>query len=245
MKPKMRMTEVLSVKDISPHMRRITLIGDALADFPLGKESAHVKAIFPDPKSMDKKPKLGFHLGFKKFMRSYTVRAFNKIEKTLDIDFAVNDHLGLATNWASQAKPGDLLGIAGPGDTKHTDFFANRHLFFGDITALPAIAATLEKLPESAIGHAWIQVPNEQDIQLIAKPTGITINWLITENKLTDKFLKCLESQGKDLRDTALFVAAEASVVKQLKSHLNSHCQYDKSKLYASAYWNKKKRFDS
>ena len=67
MTPKMRMTEVLTVTDISPHMRRITLSSDALADFPEGKESAHIKAIFPDPTSPDKKPTLGFHLGFKKF----------------------------------------------------------------------------------------------------------------------------------------------------------------------------------
>lgn len=242
MKSKMRMTAVLAVENISPHMRRITLTGDALFDFPESRESAHVKVIFPDPVSADKKPKLGFHFGFKKFMRSYTVRAFDKTRKTLVIDFAVNGHKGLATNWASQAKPGDLLGIAGPGDTKHTDFFAPNHLFFGDITALPAIAATLEILPKSAKGYAWIQVPNEQDIQPIAKPEGVTIQWLITEDKVTDKFLNGLESQGQDLRDTALFVAAEASVVKQLKKHLNNHCQYDKSKLYASAYWNKRKR---
>jgi NADPH-dependent ferric siderophore reductase len=241
MNAKMRMTEVLTINDISPHMRRITLTGDALTDFPEDKESAYVKAIFPDPNSSEKTPKLGFHLGFKKFMRSYTVRAFDKKNKTLAIDFAVNDHQGLATNWASQAKPGDLLGIAGPGDTKYPDLFAQKHLFFGDITALPAIAAILEQLNASAVGHAWIQVPTKQDIQQLLAPTGIEIHWLVTVEKLTDKFLVGLESQGSNLSSTAIFIAAEASKVKQLKAHLNSQCQYDKSKLYASAYWNQKK----
>ncbi|WP_407075505.1 SIP domain-containing protein [Paraglaciecola sp.] len=39
-----------------------------------------------------------------------------------------------------------------------------------------------------------------------------------------------------------MFIALEAGVVRQLKTHLNEHCEYDKSKMYASAYWNKKQK---
>ena len=241
MGPTMRMTQVLSINDLSQHMRRITLTGDSLADFPEGKESAHVKAIFPAPSSSNKKPKLGVYLGFKNFMRSYTIRSFDKENLALTIDFAVNDHQGLATNWALAAKTGDYLGIAGPGDAKHADLNAPNHLFFGDITALPAIAATLEKLPENTAGHAYIQIPNEQDKQVIAAPKGVKLHWLVTANKFTEDFLIGLKSLGNDFSDTAIFIAAEASVVKQLKSHLNTSCEYDKTKLYASAYWNQKR----
>ena len=247
MGPKMRMTQVLSVSDLSPHMRRITLTGDSLIDFPEGKESAHVKAIFPNPDSDNnagidnKKPKLGLYFGFKKYMRSYTIRSFDKENLALTIDFVVNSHQGLATNWALNAKTGDYLGIAGPGDAKHTDLQANKHLFFGDITALPAIAATLEKLPKDTVGHAYIQVPELQDKQHLVIPEGIKVHWLVTQNKLTDDFLAGLKSRGNELSNTAIFIAAEASVVKQLKNHLNKICQYNKSKLYASAYWNQKR----
>ena len=241
MGPTMRMTRVLSVHDISPHMRRIILTGDSLTDFPENKESAHVKAIFPDPNANTKKPKLGLYLGFKKYMRSYTIRAFDKKSLALTIDFAVNDHRGLASNWALEAKPGDYLGIAGPGEAKHSDLNANNHLFFGDITALPAIAATLEKLPKTAMGHAYIQVPDKRDKQSLISPAGVEVHWLVTVNKLTEDFLTGLKSIGNDLDDTAIFIAAETSIVKQLKVHLNQNCRYNKSKLYASAYWNQKR----
>jgi NADPH-dependent ferric siderophore reductase len=241
MGPKMRMTKVLAVSDLSPHMRRIILTGDALNDFPEGKQSAHVKAIFPELDDATKMPKLGMYFGFKKQMRSYTVRAFDKQNLRLTLDFAVKDHQGLAGNWAANAEPGDHLGIAGPGDTKHTDLYAARHLFFGDITALPAIAATLELMPKNAQGRAWIQVPDKLDMQIFSAPKGIEINWLVTKNKLTNEFLTGLESESENLDNTAIFIAAEASVVRQLKSHLNQHCQYDKKLLYASAYWNQKK----
>jgi NADPH-dependent ferric siderophore reductase len=241
MGPKMRMTQVLSVTDLSPHMKRIALTGESLSDFPNNKKSAHVKVIFPNPNSTNNKPKLGIYLGFKKFMRSYTVRSFDQQQHTLTLDFAVNDHQGLASNWALQAKAGDYLGIAGPGDIKHTDLFAEHHLFLGDITALPAIAATLEMLPENAVGTAYIQVPDKQDIQPLLKPEGINIEWFVTTNKLTDDFLNALKTVGETLNNSAIFIAAEASIIKQLKSYLNKHCRYDKAKLYASAYWNQKR----
>ncbi|MFT2089926.1 siderophore-interacting protein [Paraglaciecola sp. 2405UD69-4] len=240
MGPKMRMAQVSSIEDLSPHMRRITLSGDSLLDFPSDKKSAHVKVIFPNPETPNTPPKLGIYLGFKKWMRSYTVRYFDG--ENLTLDFAVNDHQGLATNWAANAKVNDYVGIAGPGEVKHTDYQASRHLFFGDLTALPAIAATLEQLPKTAIGHAWIQVPTEQDIQTLSHPAGVNVKWLVTKNKLTDEFLKALQAQPNDLTGTAIFIALEASIVRQLKTHLNEHCEYDKSKLYASAYWNKKQK---
>ncbi|MBU2872178.1 siderophore-interacting protein [Colwellia sp. E2M01] len=241
MGPKMRMTTVTSVTELSPHMKRIIVSGDDLKDFPEDKKSAHVKAIFPDPNSAHKTPKLGLYFGFKKWMRSYTVREFNKERLELTLDFAVNDHKGLATNWAVQAKPGDKLGIAGPGEPKHTNLQEDNHLFFGDITALPAIAATLEQLPASAKGKAWIQVPTELDKQSFIAPKDIEINWLVTPNKLTDKFLNAFAAEPEDLMHTAIFIATEMSIVKQLKQHLQTHCNYDKKKLYASAYWDMKK----
>lgn len=238
----MYMTQVLSVHQLSPHMKRIVLTSDDLSSFPENRESAHIKVIFPNPNSKDLKPRLGFYFGFKKWMRSYTVRAFNKRTSALTIDFAVNDHQGLASNWANTAKIGDYLGIAGPSERKHTNLNAHKHLFLGDFTALPAIAATLEQLPSTATGHAFIQVPHKQDIQQIVVPNGLKVSWLVTTNKLTDQFHQALIQVGNNLNGTAIFIAGEASLVKQLKTHLKKNCDYNKANLYASAYWNQRRR---
>lgn len=241
MGPKMRMTQVKSIQDISPHMRRIVVTGKSLDDFPSDRKSAHVKVIFPNPSKESGKPKLGLYPGFKKWMRSYTIRGFDRETGELSLDFAINDHKGLASHWAENAKIGDYLGIAGPGDVKHTNMEAKHHLFFGDLTALPVVAATLEMLPADANGKAYIQVPTELDIQELQKPEGVVVQWLITENKMTERFLTALSAEPKSLVDSSILIAAEASVVKQLKSYLNEHCEYDKKHLYASAYWNCKK----
>lgn len=246
MGPKMRLLEVVKIEDLSPHMRRITVGGESLSDFPLNMESAHVKAIFPNPNDETKTPKLGMYIGFKKWMRSYTIRHYDVNSKELTLDFAVNDHKGLASDWAINTQVGDLLGIAGPGEVKHTDFDARTHLFLGDFTALPAIAASLERLPGHAIGDAYIQVPSEADKQVFEHPVGVKVHWIVTPNKMTAEFLDRLAAiappnKNVDLTDVVIFIAAEATVVRDLKTHLNEHTSYDKKKLYASAYWNSKR----
>lgn len=232
---KMRMTQVARIKDISPHMRRIVLTGEDLNDFPSNQESAHFKAIFPKPGQI--KPKLGLYPGFKKWMRSYTVRAFDEYSKELSVDFAVNDHTGLATNWAINAKVGDYLGVAGPGDIKHTNYHAHWHLFVADLTALPASAAILEKLPRNAIGAAFIQIPTEDDKQLINAPEKIQLNWVINQQHNKNALLEQVEKFDWLDGEPAIFIAAESGQMQAIKKFLKTKPGYTKQQTYASGYW--------
>lgn len=232
---KMRMTQVSQIEDLGPHMRRITLIGEDLKDFPLDQESAHFKAIFPQPGQT--KPKLGAYPGFKKWMRSYTVRAFNKHTKALTVDFAINDHKGLGTDWANTAQEGDYLGVAGPGDTKHTNFDADWHLFVADLTALPAAAAILEKLPNNAKGTAIFQVPTEQDKQVIHCPKDININWVINSDLTKNALLKAVHNTPWLLGNPAIFIATETNQMKTIKEHVKNMPGYTNTQTYASGYW--------
>lgn len=232
---KMRMTQVVRIEDITPHMRRIVLTGEDLIDFPTNQESAHFKAIFPKPGQI--KPKLGLYPGFKKWMRSYTIRAFDEYSKELSVDFAVNDHKGLATNWASNAKEGDYLGVAGPGDTKHTNYNAHWHLFVADLTALPATAATLEKLPRNAIGAAFIQIPTEDDKQWIKAPEKIQLNWVINNQLNKNALLEQVENFDWIDGEPAIFIAAESSQMQAIKKFIKTKPGYTKQQTYASGYW--------
>jgi NADPH-dependent ferric siderophore reductase len=229
------MAHVARTETLGPHMRRIILIGDDLQDFPSNKESAHIKVVFPQPGQ--EKPRLGIYFGFKKWIRSYTIRAFNNQTKELTVDVAVNDPQGLATDWALNAKAGDYLGIAGPCATKHTNNHADWHLLVADLTALPAAAAILEKLPENALGSAFIQVPTDADKQIIEAPKGIDVNWVInpdlSENALLERVEKLEWREG----EPALFIAAESSQVLAIKKYVKNKPGYLKKQMYASAYW--------
>lgn len=236
MKFKRRMAQVCDVIDLSKHMRRIVVTGDELADIPSGLESAHVKVIFPTPG--ESKPKLSFDLGLKKRMRSYTIRYFDAKTRQLTMDFAVNDHVGLATQWASQAKVGDFIGIAGPGEIKHTDFFADWHLIIADLTALPAAAATIEKLPKEATGHAFIQVPSSQDIQDILCPEHLNIHWVINGDLQDNALLKRVTEMTWQNGVPAIFIAAGSKHTKAIRQFVLTKPNTAKEKIYASGYWN-------
>ncbi|WP_370980269.1 siderophore-interacting protein [Agaribacterium sp. ZY112] len=231
----MRMTHVVRIEDLSPHMRRIVVGGEALEDFPLGQEGAHVKAVFPKPG--EKEPKLGLMLGAKKWMRSYTIRTFDEHKQELSLDFAVNDHRGLATDWASQAQIGDLLGIAGPGPTKYTNYQAHWHLIVADLTALPAAAAALEKLPTNAKGYALIQVPTTADIQPLKKPKGIELNWVIGPYQHKNLLLEKVQQVEWLNEEPAIFIAAESAQMQEIKLYIKTKPGYQKKLTYASGYW--------
>lgn len=231
----MRMTQVARTEALGTHMRRIVLQGSALDDFPEDQESAHFKAIFPQPGQV--KPKLGIYFGFKKWMRSYTVRAFNHQTKELTVDFAVNDHEGLAANWAKNAQVGDYLGVFGPGDIKHTNYHADWHLLIADLTGLPAAAAILEKLPKTAVGSAFLQVPTTEDKQCIASPEGVDVQWIINNDANKNTLLETV--YGVDWLDgqPAIFIATESKQMKAIKKHLKEHSSFSKKLTYASGYW--------
>ncbi len=230
-----RTTQVHAISDISPHMRRVVLSGPELEGFPENHEGAHVKIVLPKPN--EEIPNFGFSLGLKKRMRSYTVRYFDSTQNRLTIDFAVNDHQGLAANWALNAEIGDYLGIAGPGDTKHTDYHADWHLMVADLTAMPALAASLEKMPENAQGYIVVQVPSEDDKQALRVPEGMKIQWIISR----DPARKALLSEVKSLEwlkgTPAIFVAADSSQVKDIRRYVKTMPNFTKHKLYASGYW--------
>lgn len=232
---KMRMAQVANIEDMGPHMRRIVLRGDDLTDFPINMESAHFKAIFPQPGQ--NKPKLGMYLGFKKWMRSYTVRAFNNQTKELTVDFAINDHEGLASSWAKNAQLDDYLGVAGPGDTKYTNYDADWHLIVADLTALPAAAAIIEKLPPSAVGTAFLQVPTKKDKHVITKPQGVNIEWIINSNLNKNALIEAVKNLTWREGTPSIFVAGEAGHSIEIKKLLKTKPGYINEQAYISGYW--------
>ncbi|UJB72393.1 siderophore-interacting protein (plasmid) [Acaryochloris sp. 'Moss Beach'] len=216
-------------------MRRIVLRGNDLQDFPVGQESAHVKVIVPQPG--ETKPKLEFNSGAKKWIRSYTVRAFDTEQHRLTIDFSVNNHSGIVADWAVQARPGDYLGIGGPGPVKHTDFSADWHLIVGDFSALPALAATVEKLPTSSKGYVLAQVPTVQDQQHIDVPPNMNFQWIVNPDVSCNELLKHIQKIDWMDGQPAIFIAGEESQMKAMHGYVKTQPGYTKTKTYASGYW--------
>lgn len=224
-KPAPRTLEVIDNKSITPNMRRITLGGIQMQDFPKDQESAYIKLLFNQANS--ERP----------LMRTYTIRAQRDTE--IDVDFVVHGHTGIASQWALEAQIGDTISIGGPGPAKLITPDAAWFLLVGDMTALPAISVNLEKLPADATGYAVIEIASEADKQALIKPAGIDIIWVIDDavSATHSPLLECVQALPWSSGQPSVWAACEFHSMRKLRDYFKKTREVQKSHLYISSYW--------
>src|SRR5690606_27464486 len=96
----------------------------------------HVKILLPDPKTgvlnlpRQLEGTLDWSTG-RPTGRSYTPRAYRDGDSELSLDFVLHGH-GPAGNWAADARPGDILHIAGPKSSLLVPERAEWYVLAGD-----------------------------------------------------------------------------------------------------------------
>ncbi|GAA3644494.1 siderophore-interacting protein [Nonomuraea antimicrobica] len=230
---------------LSRNMVRVVVGGDGLAGFATsGLTDHYVKLVFPhegvrypEPFSVkvcrETMPREVWPR-----LRTYTVRAWDPDSRELTLDFVVHGDEGLAGPWAERAAPGDELLILGPGGGYAPDPGAGWHLFVGDESALPAIAASLEALPVGARAHALIEVDAPEDEQKLLTPADVLVSWIHRGRRPVGERLvaavRALEFPGGDVH---AFVHGEAGFVKELRRHLRLERGVGLDRLSISGYW--------
>ncbi|MCL1870624.1 MAG: siderophore-interacting protein [Promicromonosporaceae bacterium] len=120
-------------------------------------------------------------------LRTYTVRTVRQSMNEVDVDVVLHGDTGPATRWANGARPGTPLVILGPDaryDGPHGGLgFAppdgtRAVLLAGDETAVPAIAAICESLPDDVVGEVLLEVPHREDRWTLKAPAGVRVQWL-------------------------------------------------------------------
>lgn len=228
-KPSPRVLEVKCIADITPNMRRITLGGEGMKNFPADQESAYIKLMFAQ------------EAGQKPIMRTYTI--IQQRADEMDVDFVLHglNHKGAegpASHWAKTTQVGDTILIGGPGAKKHINHEADWFLLAGDMTALPAITVNLAKLPEDAVGYAVIEVLSEDDIQSLKKPKDIEIEWVVNAIASDSHYpilerIKALDWLGGT---PAVWAACEFNSMRALRRYFKEK-EVTKSHLYISSHW--------
>jgi NADPH-dependent ferric siderophore reductase len=171
--------------------------------------------------------------------RTYTVRSFDAAAGELAVDFVVHGDEGLAGPWAAAAQPGDRLVCSGPGGAYSPDPAAEWHLFAGDESALPAIAAALEALPADARGLALLEVGSGADALELEAPEGIEVRWLSRGGNPAGETLVLAEAvAGTEwLPGTpSVFAHGERGAMKELRA-LFKERGVPREKLSLSGYW--------
>ena len=240
-----RIPKTLTVKSsskLTPNMRRVTLEGDALNDFPANSEGAVIKMLFELP-GLDKAP-----------MRTYTLAEQRLAPNEIDVDFMLHNHKdvsidgtvhdtshGIAVPWSLSAKPGDKISFFGPGPVRFINLEADCFLLAADMTALPALKANLKLLPENARGKVCIEILSEADKQDLQLPANIELTWVINESPGSDAspLFHAIEQADWQLGKLAVWAACEFKTIKKIRNNLKIDRGVEKSHLYISSYWKK------
>lgn len=236
---------VVRTERLTPHMVRLVLGGDGLAGFGAGAYSDHyVKLLFEpegvryaEPWDMDA-IRATHHREAWPRQRAYTVRAWDPARLELTLDFVVHGDEGLAGPWAARVHPGELVHFLGPGGGYSPDPLADWHLLAGDESALPGIAASMERMPRGALVHAFIEVDGPADEQDIRTPDGITPVWLHRGDRpVGAALIEAVTSLQFPSADVHAFVHGEAGFVKELRRHLRMDRGVPRERLSISGYW--------
>ncbi len=235
--------EVASSERVSPHVVRVRFGGADLTSIERPDATdGYFKLLFADPGlgltppyDMDAIPK-----GQLPARRTYTVRSWND-DGTISIDFVTHGEQGVAAPWAMRARPGDLLAATGPGSGYRPRADATWHLLVGDDSALPAISAAVESLPQDAQGQVVVEVDSAADeLPPTSAPDGVRIRWLHRngttpgERSLLPDAVRALDWPAAGVQ---VFAHGERESMKALRQIFFKERGISRDAVSLSGYW--------
>jgi len=241
---KAQSAQVVRTERLTPHMQRVVLGGEGLAGFAADTCTDHyVKLLFPPdegvayPEPFDLE-RIREELPREQWpvTRTYTVRAWDPVHRELALDFVVHGDEGLAGPWAARVQPGETVHFMGPGGAYAPDISADWHLLVGDESALPAIARSLESLPDGTTAHAFVEVSGPEEEQKI--DSDVEVVWLHRGDRpIGEALVEAVRSLRFPEGRMHAFVHGEAHFVKELRQLLRCDLAIPREDLSISGYW--------
>lgn len=237
-----RLVEVTRVQTLSPAMRRVTLTGSALADFPAHLPASYIKLIFPET-GQNEPAALTPDGPRPTGMRTYTPLRFDAAALELDVDFVLHGE-GPASTWATQASAGQKLLLMGPGPGYKLDLAVPGHLLIGDDSALPALETILASLPATSKVHVLIEAVNAQEERPLAGPPAMVVHWLYRghDNTTAGQPLEAVlrAKPGWLMEQVAasrVYLACEAMAMRRIRALLMDELGFTRQQVVARGYW--------
>ena len=236
---------VTRVEQLTPHMVRVVVGGEAIAGLNAGVHTDHyVKIQFPLPGVTYPEP---FDLATIRetmpreqwpVVRTYTVRRWVPERAEMWIDFVVHGDEGVAGPWAVRARPGDPIRFLGPGGAYSPDPAADWHLLAGDESAIPAIAAALEGMPAGVPVKAFIEVCDAAGEHKLETAADAEIVWLHRGARPVGELVTAaVRELDFPAGQVQAFVHGEATFVRELRRNLRMDRGLPMAQLSISGYW--------
>jgi NADPH-dependent ferric siderophore reductase len=236
-----RLARVISTERLTPRMIRVVLGGEGLDGFEAGEFTDHYVKLQLPPKGAgyaapfdveDIKARLPKEQWPR--TRTYTVRAWDAERGELTIDVVVHGDEGVAGPWAAAAQPGDTVQLNGPGGAYTPDPAAAWHLLVGDPSVVPAISASLARIPAGVPVHVLLEVDGRDDEQPLETPGELHVTWL---HGGPGAVVPAVEAYDFPDGPVSAFVHGEAGTVRLVRRHLLVDRAIPREAISVSGYW--------
>jgi NADPH-dependent ferric siderophore reductase len=227
---------------LTPSLLRIVFGGEGFTGFAAGEFSDHYVKLQLPPAGASYGPPFELERVRAELpkdewprVRTYTVSDWDAERGLLTIDFLVHGADGVAGPWAAAAKPGDLVQLRGPGGAYAPDPGADWHLMAGDTCVIPAIAASLRRVPAGRPVHVLLQVAGPEEELELSSPGDLRVHWLHgdADGALTEALAALEFPPGR----VHAFLHGEATAVRLARRHLVADRGVPAEALSASGYW--------
>jgi NADPH-dependent ferric siderophore reductase len=235
--------DVSAVRPLTEHLVRITFAGPSLADFVDDGPDQRCKVFIPRPdgsrasvpRGADWYPRWqAMPDDERPTIRTYTVRAARPFACELDIDFVLHGDAGPASAWAARAAVGDPVVIFGA----YAEFFpplsTDWILLAGDDTALPAIAAILERVTLPVL--AFVEVGDS------AERLDLPVQWLCRSSG--ESLLSAVRALEFPSGTPYAWIAGESSAIRDIRRHLVREREIPAELVEFMGYWKRGSSID-
>lgn len=243
---------VAGLRQLTPHMVRVSLVGDELRELVNPGPDAYIKLFFPlrgQPRPVlppaDSDGSVSWYRTYlampddvRPAMRTYTIRAHRPANGEIDVDFVMHAGSGPATRWVQTAQPGDEVAFIEPHGLYTVPTGASWQLIIGDETALPAIMSIVEGLPEGACARAFVEVEGPADELSVPPQDDVRINWVHRGNASHGKrLLEAVHAARLPAGSPYAWIAGESGLVKFTRRHLVRERGVAKRMITFTGYW--------
>ncbi|MEO0385578.1 MAG: siderophore-interacting protein [Pseudomonadota bacterium] len=166
----------------------------------------------------------------------YTARTVDHARNELVVDVFIHEG-GRTTDWALEIMAGEtaraVVGLVGPSGGGLLT--ADQVLMGSDETGFPAVARLLENLPETAMGHLYLEAEHGAACDYpLAPPGGIAVTWLSRANgdMLADVVIKAMPGH----EGAHVWFAGERSEAMRVRD-VALKAGWDKETLRISGFW--------
>lgn len=237
--PNFRLMRVAGVEEISRAFLRVTLQGENLGAF--AESGLHFRLLLPPDPRNARWPLVetngrtvwpdGPHTLHKPV---YTVSDIDPQAGTLCFD--VFRHAGGRTcAWAAAARPGEEVGIIGPGGGWLVS--APWMLLAGDETALPAMRRIAAALPRTTRGRAILELADADHIESLPLPPTMELALTFRRPGPSRLVEMACAARAPEGEKGYFWFAGETDAAAAVRRHFRQHLGLPASRCRAAAYW--------